>query len=246
MVFKRRDKRSFFRMLGELVYPRGGWTRAFYYVRHRLHRLPGSPETIARGIWVGVFTSFTPFYGIHFVIAALLARLASGNILAALLATFFGNPLTYLPIGVISLKTGHFLLGTEFEAGEKQTLAGKFANAGADLWHNFWSIFNHGQADWHGLKIFFDEVFYPYMVGGVIPGMVAGTICYYLTVPVIRAYQKRRSSKILAKIAKARALAEEQAARQVGIQADSHAQLPQKQEAEPRVRLRSANNGSKG
>lgn len=224
MVFKRRDKRPFFRMLGELVYPRGGWTRAFQYVRHRLHRLPGSPETIARGIWVGVFTTFMPYYGIHFVIAAVLARLVSGNILAALLATFFGNPLTYLPIGVISLKTGHFLLGTEFEAGDKQTLAGKFANAGADLWHNFWSVFNDDHADWHGLKIFYDEVFFPYMIGGIIPGIVAGTICYYLTVPVIRAYQKRRSSKILAKISKARALAEKQAALQLDSHAEAHSE----------------------
>ncbi len=212
MVFKRRDRRPFLRIIGEFFYPRGGWGRAARYVQHRLHRLPGSAETIGRGIWAGVFTTFTPFYTMHFVVAALLSRILGGNLLAALLATFFGNPLTYLPIGVVSLKTGHFLLGTEFEEGDKGTLAGKFANAGADLWHNFWAMFTDDVADWHGLRIFFDEVFYPYMVGGIIPGIITATVMYYLSVPVIRAYQKRRSAKFAKRIAKARAVAEEQAA----------------------------------
>ncbi|WP_435230803.1 DUF2062 domain-containing protein [Pseudopelagicola sp. nBUS_20] len=213
MVFKRRDRRTFYQVVGHFFYPRGGWTRAFHYVRHRLHRLPGSPEFIARGIWCGVFTTFTPYYTMHFVIAAVLARLSSGNILAALLATFFGNPLTYLPIGIISLKTGHFLLGTEFHEREHQSLAAKFANAGADLWHNFWSIFVDQSADWASLKIFYDEVFFPYMIGGIIPGIITATIAYYLSVPVIRAYQKRRSNRVQKKIARARAKAIKQAAR---------------------------------
>jgi hypothetical protein len=164
-----------------------------------LNRLPGSPERIARGIWAGVFTTFTPFFGLHFVVAALVARLVQGNILAALLGTFFGNPLTYLPIGVISLKTGHFLLGTEFEEGSERGLIGKFTDAGYDLLHNFWAMFTDARVDWHGLSIFWDEVFYPYMIGGIIPGIVAATIAYYLSAPVIRAYQKRRAKQIQAK-----------------------------------------------
>lgn len=199
MVFKRREKRPWWRVAADLVYPRGGWGRAFRYVRHRLHRLPGSPETIARGIWAGVFTAFTPFYGLHFLVAAALARLMQGNLLAALLATFFGNPLTYVPIGVVSLKTGHWLLGTQFEEGAGRWLGGKFADAGADLWHNFLTIFNDQASDWRGLSVFYDEVFYPYLVGGIIPGIIAGSVCYYLSVPVIRAYQKRRKGAIKAK-----------------------------------------------
>ena len=136
MVFKRRDKRSVLRAVVDFIYPRGGWTRAFHYVKHRVQRLPDSPERISRGIWAGVFTTFSPLYGLHFLIAALIARLMNGNILAALLATFFGNPLTYLPIGIVSLKTGHFLLGTEFEAGSEQSLGGKFLDAGRDLKEN--------------------------------------------------------------------------------------------------------------
>ena len=37
------------------------------------------------------------------------------------------------------------------------------------------------------------------MVGGIIPGIIVGTICYYISVPLIRAYQHRRKGVIKAK-----------------------------------------------
>lgn len=46
--------------------------------------------------------------------------------------------------------------------------------------------------DWHGLSIFYFDIFYPYMIGGILPGIIAATISYYLSVPVLQAYQKRR------------------------------------------------------
>lgn len=199
MVFKRRDRRPPLQIAIEFVYPRGGWARAFLYVKHRVRRLPDTPERIARGIWAGVFTTFTPFYGMHFLVAFVIARLMRGNILAALSATFFGNPLTYVPIGIISLKTGYFLLGTEFDEGRHRSFFGKFADAGRDLKDNLIALFTDTDANWHGLTTFYHEIFYPYMIGGLIPGVVAGTIAYFLSVPVIRAYQNRRRAKIKAK-----------------------------------------------
>ncbi len=208
MVFKRRDRRSPVQIASEFVYPRGGWTRAFHYVKHRVRRLPDSPERIARGIAAGVFAAFTPFYGLHFVVAAIGARLINGNILAALSGTFFGNPLTYVPIGVICLQTGHFLLGTEFEKSETRGLMGKFADAMGDLKNNFLAMFTDRIADWHGLSVFYREVFYPYMIGGVLPGILAGLICGYLSLPLIRSYQNRRRAKIKAKFEEIKRLAE--------------------------------------
>lgn len=183
-----------------MVYPRGGWARAFHYVKHRVRRLPGSPERIARGVWAGVFTTFTPFYGLHFIVAAVIARVMQGNILAALMATFFGNPLTYVPIGLISLKTGNWLLGTEFQDGVHRSFGGKFVDAGRDLKDNIVALVTGRELDWSGLAVFYDQVFFPYLVGGIIPGIVASTIAYYLSVPLIRAYQKRRKGAIKAKL----------------------------------------------
>jgi len=197
--------------VAELLYPRGGWTRAFHYVKHRVRRLPDSPERIARGIWAGVFTTFTPFYGLHFVIAFLIARLMKGNIIAALMSTFFGNPLTYVPIGVVALKTGHFLLGSEFDEEASRSFVGMTADAMGDLKDNLLALVADRPADWHGLQVFYNEVFFPYMVGGLIPGAITATVMYYLSVPVIRAYQQRRRNRIKAKFEAIRKKAEAEA-----------------------------------
>ena len=94
-MFKRRTPKSYLRMLADWVYPKGGWGRAISYVLHRLRRLPDPPHRIARGVAAGVFVCYTPFFGLHFFLAAFLAFLMQGNIVAALLATFFGNPVTF-------------------------------------------------------------------------------------------------------------------------------------------------------
>jgi len=199
LVFRRRDRRPPLRALADFLWPRGGWGRAFLYVKHRVRRLPDSPERIARGIWAGVFTTFTPFYGLHFFVAAIIARLMNGNILASLSATFFGNPLTYVPIGVASLQTGHWILGTEFDEEVDKSLVGKFMAAGGDLKDNLFALFMDQPADWQGLYLFYNEVFYPYMIGGIIPGIITATVCYVLSLPVVRVYQQRRRAKIKAK-----------------------------------------------
>jgi uncharacterized protein (DUF2062 family) len=200
VIFKRRDPKPFIRYLAELLWPRGGWARAFHYVKHRVRRLPDSPERIARGIWGGVFISFTPLFGFHFLGAALAAKIMKGNILAALMATFVGNPLTFLFIALSSLKTGHWILGTDLQEGELRALSRKFADAGNDLWHNFISIFTPEKMDWSGLAIFSRDVFFPYLMGGIVSGVFFGTLGYYLSVPVLRAYQKRRRGLIKAKL----------------------------------------------
>lgn len=217
MVFKRRDPKSWPRAAVELLWPKGGWSRAFQYVRHRVHRLPDSPERIARGIWAGVFTTFTPLYGFHFLIAVLIARLMRGNMLASLMATFFGNPLTYVPIGIASLTTGHWLLGTQKSADDHRSFGGKFVDAGADLKDNFTAIFTDATADWSRLSVFYHEVFFPYLIGGILPGILCASVCYYFSLPLIRAYQKRRKGVIKAKLEalKAKAAAKAEAKRKV-------------------------------
>ena len=204
MVFKRRDRRHPLTALREALWPKGGWSRAFHYVKHRVHRLPDTPEKIARGVAAGVFASFTPFYGFHFLFAALCAWVIRGNILAALLGTFFGNPLTYVPIGVIALQTGHFLLGTDYDYSLDQSLLGKFAAAGENLWSNFLALFGPRQAEWDGLAGFAHDVFVPYLIGGIAPGLAVALASYWLSVPLIRAYQNRRKGLLKAKLAEIR------------------------------------------
>lgn len=198
MVFKRRDRRPIWKVAADFFWPKGGWGRAAQYVKHRVQRLPDKPERIARGIAAGVFTVFTPFYGFHFLTAAICAKLIRGNIIAALLATFVGNPLTYVPIAAISLETGHFLLGDRKHMTPEmhESIGGRFADAYSALHHNFIAIFTDDTMNWYWLAKFYHEVFLPYMIGGIIPGIVFGAIGFYISLPVIRAYQQRRKGAL--------------------------------------------------
>jgi uncharacterized protein (DUF2062 family) len=45
---------------------------------------------------------------------------------------------------------------------------------------------------WDRLGDFFDVIFLPYLVGGIIPGIIAGLAFYYLSYPLIVTYQKAR------------------------------------------------------
>ena len=46
-----------------------GWARAFTYWAHRVNRLPGSTYSLSAGIAFGAAISFTPFVGLHLVLA---------------------------------------------------------------------------------------------------------------------------------------------------------------------------------
>ena len=118
-MFKRRTSKTWLLWFWHLLWPNGGWSRRFEYVKYRVKRLPDSPKRISLGIAAGVFASFTPLYGFHFFVAMIIAKLIRGNMLAALTGTFFGNPLTYVPIGVISLNFGCFILGIDQLAPDK-------------------------------------------------------------------------------------------------------------------------------
>lgn len=198
MVFRRRKPLTVWQAIAGFMWPKGGWGRAFEYVKHRVRRLPDTPQKIGRGIWAGVFVAFTPFYGFHFFLAAGLALLMRGNIIASILGTFFGNPLTYVPIGVASLQTGYFLLGERQERAGN--VAAKFSRAFGDLWHNFKAIFTTERTRWGYLEDFYEDIFFPYMVGGIIPGIIAATICYGLSVSLVTAYQARRRKVLRAKL----------------------------------------------
>lgn len=200
MVFKRRVRRSVRAFLTEAVYPRGGWKRAFEYVKHRIRRLPDTPEKIGRGLSTGVFASFTPFIGIHFVVAIALSKPLRGNYLAAVIGTWFGNPLTLVPISAASLHTGYFLLGHRPQERLIEALPALFGGATADLWHNAKALFTPERAEWGRLAVFNQEVFLPYLIGCIIPGAIVATLVYFLTVPLVRAYQDGRRKALRDKL----------------------------------------------
>ncbi len=156
------------------------------YVRHRVIRLSGSPHVIALGFAAGAFASFTPFIGFHFIVAAVLALVIGGNVIASALGTFVGNPLTFPFIWLSTYSFGNFLLGIETQgAGNLDMPKMSFWAVLADpsrLFSDFWSQL------WPLIK--------PMTIGGVPLGFVVGTVSYFLVKMIVAAYQQKRRAKL--------------------------------------------------
>lgn len=79
----------------------------------RLFLLKGSRESIAKGVATGAAVSFTPFVGLHILLALIIAKITKQNRIAAVLGTLLGNPWTFPFIWYLTLHTGHFMLGRD-------------------------------------------------------------------------------------------------------------------------------------
>lgn len=194
MVFKRRDNRTVWAWLREMIYPKGGFGRAIRYVMHRMRRLPDSPHRIARGVFAGCVIGFLPLPGMQFLGAWGFARLIRGNVLAALLGTFNSNPVTtpFFAVGAISL--GHWMLGGDTPLSS-EAIGAAFADAGSDIWRNITAIFTHDVAHWGGLLQFWRQIYLPYFIGALLPGIALSLGFYYLTIPLVQAYQNARAAR---------------------------------------------------
>lgn len=110
MLFRRRERPSLIETLRIAVWPRRSFARSIKYMFYRLWRLSGSPHAIAVGCAAGVFIGFTPLYGFQFVLAALLAWVLGGSIVASGLGTFVANPISFPVIWYSTYKLGCVML----------------------------------------------------------------------------------------------------------------------------------------
>ncbi len=205
MVFKRRDPVGWGAWLREQVYPKSGFKRAIRYVVYRMRRLPDQPHRVARGVFAGSLVGFLPLPGMQFLAAWGAARLARGNVLAALLATFNTNPVTTPFFAVLAMTLGHWMLGIE-KPLSWHYIKGATEIAGSDLWFNFQAMFNSDVTRWDGLIQFWNEIYLPYFIGALGPGIVLSAIGYYVTIPLVEAYQKARASRAMERDEKRRSL----------------------------------------
>ena len=194
-MFKRRERRSIFRFFYEVVFSLKGITRAIEYVGIRLKRIPDTPHKISLGMSCGIFASFTPLFGLHFLIAGLLSYLLRANVLASLIGTFIGNPITFPIITVFNLKLGEWILGSnKYSSGD----GGKIFEGFLDfIFLVYKSLFTEGSIGENSvprMNEFLKGVFIPYSLGGFILGVSVAIISYFLLRPLVSTYQKKRVS----------------------------------------------------
>jgi uncharacterized protein (DUF2062 family) len=199
MLFGRREPASWRETFRVAIWPRRSWVRSAKYIAKRVLRLTGSPHAIAAGVAAGVFASFTPFLGFHFIIAFAVAYVIAGNFIAAAMGTFFGNPLSFPFIWGSTYSVGHFILsgagthGAEI-TGSAHLRMGEIARA------DFFEIGIIGILQ--KISGLWDPVVKPMLVGAIPLGIAAGIVAYVITRWLAIAFRAARKKQLEAKAAR--------------------------------------------
>lgn len=185
--------------------------RSGQYVTKRILRLTASPHAVAAGVAAGVFTSCLPFLGLHFLISFLLATILRGNLIAAALGTFFGNPLTFPFIWATSYEIGHRILGNAVNAE-----AG--AGLGKIMKNTVSSAFSLDMVQmWAAVESVWEPVLYPMLIGGALIGSLVGLPAYFLTKRAATLFREARRDKLMTKAQELRDQAKAAAEKQNSI-----------------------------
>ncbi|WP_108659032.1 DUF2062 domain-containing protein [Acuticoccus kandeliae] len=160
------------------LWPRRSFGRSFSYYKHRVLRLQASPHAIAAGVAAGVFASFTPFVGLHFLLSFAVAWVIGGSMIAAAFGTAVGNPLTFPFIWLSSFQLGELVLG----AGDVPSPL-HFELSFDLLWNSFSTL-------WPTLKLM--------LIGGTLIGLVVGGIFYFVVRSAVLMSRALRSARLQA------------------------------------------------
>jgi uncharacterized protein (DUF2062 family) len=147
----------------------------------RLLAIDDPPERTALAFSIGVFIAFSPFLGLHTILATLIAFVFGFNKIAIYTGTFLNNPpLTLVPIIIASYAVGAFLMGRPL----------RIPSEGIDLLKHPHLL----TADYY--RQIFVRSWYlvePFALGGIMLSVVCSLITYPLTLRALRAYRGRKA-----------------------------------------------------
>ncbi|MEI7816866.1 MAG: DUF2062 domain-containing protein [Desulfuromonadales bacterium] len=118
--------------------------------------LDAHPGHISVGFAVGVFISFTPFFGLHTPLAIALAFIFRLNKVTCITGAWVNTPFTVVPILMASYNLGRFLRG-------KPAKALTFTNL-----------------DWHSLQPYAKSILLGSSILGFFAAVASYFICYWL------------------------------------------------------------------
>jgi uncharacterized protein len=150
----------------------------------RLLAIDDPPERTALAFSIGVFIAFSPFLGLHTIMATAVAFIFRFNKIAIYTGTFLNNPfLTLVPIIIVSYAVGAFLLGRPLSIPDE----------GLELLKNP-HIFS---GDYYR-RLFVQSwsIVWPFSVGAMALSIVCSLLAYPLTLRTLRAYQSHKRTRI--------------------------------------------------
>ena len=151
----------------------------------RLLAIDDPPERTALAFSIGVFIAFSPFLGLHTIMATVLAFFFRFNKIAIYTGTFINNPfLTLVPIIIASYAVGAFILGRPLSIPDE----------GLELLKNP-QLFS---GEYYKLLFVqsWNNIVWPFSVGAMVLSVVCSVLAYPLTLRALRAYRSRKKPQI--------------------------------------------------
>lgn len=150
----------------------------------RLLAIDDPPERTALAFSIGVFIAFSPFLGLHTILATVIAFWFRFNKIAIYAGTFVNNPfLTLVPIILASYAVGALLLGRPLGLPAESIELLKHPHLLTGAW---WGELFRSSA----------EVLAPFILGGMVLSVVCSILAYPLTLRFLRARRRKRLDEI--------------------------------------------------
>lgn len=184
MLFKRRQPAGFGERVRVWLWPRRSWSRSLRYVLARIVRLRANAHSLALGCAAGVFVSCTPLIGGQIVLAAMLALALRASVPAAMLATFFGNPLSWPLIWPATYLAGAHMLGGAVNVSAAELMAR------IELLRS--ALDSQSPELIAAASAFAAPVLLAMLAGSLPIGLAAGVAIYYMMRTAARTAQSRR------------------------------------------------------
>ena len=109
MPFGRKKKKKLIISIYNFIKIFFAFSRTKKYISLSIKRIKGTPQALSLGLATGVAISFTPFIGLHALLAIFISWVIGGSMAAALIGTLFGNPWTFPFIWYFTFEIGQFI-----------------------------------------------------------------------------------------------------------------------------------------
>ena len=109
MPFGRKKKKRLIISIYNFIKIFFAFSRTKKYISLSLKRIKGTPQALSLGLATGIAVSFTPFIGLHALLAIFISWVIGGSMAAALIGTLFGNPWTFPFIWYFTFEIGQFM-----------------------------------------------------------------------------------------------------------------------------------------
>ena len=144
----------------------------------RLLAIDDPPERTALAFSIGVFIAFSPFLGLHTIMATVLAFAFRFNKIAIYAGTFVNNPfLTLVPIILASYAVGALLMGRPLGLPQASMELLRSPHLLTGEW-------------WGQLFKSSGNVLLPFFIGGMVLSVICSSLAYPLTLRFLRARQR--------------------------------------------------------